>query len=115
MSYIAVQIPELYPYVLLLAGGLTAQCLIFGFIAGGKRSTLFSKEYMDQFADDHQREMHQEIKSGGYPDMGNGLYSLNLSYKNWMEFQLDQRQHKNYLEVLTMLVFCTLICGLVFP
>ena len=30
--------------------------------------------------------------------MGNGLYGEKLSYKDWFEFQLDQRAHKNFLE-----------------
>ena len=47
--------------------------------------------------------------------MGNGLYSLNLSYKEWLEFQLDQRQHKNFLEQITILIFTILVAGLVFP
>ena len=47
--------------------------------------------------------------------MGNGLYSLNLSYKEWLEFQLDQRQHKNFLEQITILVFTILVTGLVLP
>ena len=59
--------------------------------------------------------MGQEVTKGGYPDMGNGLYSLNLSYKEWLEFQLDQRQHKNFLEQITILIFTILVAGLVFP
>ena len=46
VSYIKVEVPELYPYVLFLASALCIECLIFGFIASGKRATFFSKEYM---------------------------------------------------------------------
>ena len=47
--------------------------------------------------------------------MGNGLYGAKLSYQDWFEFQLDQRAHKNFLEQLTILVFCSLLCGLIYP
>ena len=44
---------------------------------------------MSQFNEKHMTETGKELGKGGYPDMGNGLYSLNLSYKEWFSFQLD--------------------------
>ena len=49
VNYIAIEVPELYPYVLLFAGAIAFQCLSLGFVAGSKRSTIFSQEYMEQF------------------------------------------------------------------
>ena len=83
MSYISIDVPELYPYVLLVTGLLTFECLILGFVAGRKRSTIFGQEFMNQFSDRHQHELGQEISKGGYPDMGNGIYGMELSYKDW--------------------------------
>ena len=34
----------------------------------------------------------------GYPDMGCGLYSEKLSYKDWFTFNLAARVHGNFLE-----------------
>jgi hypothetical protein len=57
MSYISIEIPELYPYVLGVAGLLAIECLLFGFVASKNRRIIFSKEFMDQFNDRHQEEL----------------------------------------------------------
>ena len=57
----------------------------------------------------------QDPPGGGYPDHGNGFYSTKLSYKDWYEFQLAQRSHKNLLEYVTLVVCSLLIVGVVFP
>ena len=38
-----------------------------------------------------------------------------LSYKDWYEFSLRQRCHKNFLEQVTIIVFLMLVVGFVFP
>ena len=86
VSYIKVEIPDLYPYVLLVTGAIAFECLIFGFIAGSKRRTIFAKEFMEQFNEAHQQELKSQITAGGYPDMGNGYYARMLSYRDWFEF-----------------------------
>merc|ERR1719359_641262 len=102
-THIAISLPEEYKYVVCLTAAIAFHCLMVGFvIAGGKRSKIFNKEFMSQFEKEHNREMHQSMKPGGYPDMGNGIYADKLSYKDWFEFNLDQRCHKNYLESLTI-------------
>lgn len=59
----------------------------------------------------------QSIKApkGGYPDCGNGLHSSKLNYGQWFEFNLAQRNAKNYLEVLTVFLFPLMILTLVWP
>lgn len=52
---------------------------------------------------------------GGYPDQGCGKYSEQLSYKDWLLFNREQRTHKNILENVTLACFCMLVSGLVFP
>lgn len=43
------------------------------------------------------------------------MYSDKLSYKDWFEFNLDQRAHKNFLEILPILIFMLLTAGIVHP
>ena len=43
VSYIKVEVPDLYPYVLLMTGLTAFECLIVGFIAGSKRRTVFDR------------------------------------------------------------------------
>ena len=56
-----------------------------------------------------------DVPDMGYPDHGNGFYGDLLTYRQWFTFQLDQRVHKNYVEVLTILVFNVLVLGLTLP
>ena len=118
-KFVAFEIPDLYPYVLLMTGATNFLCLIVGFMAGSKRRTIFDREFMKQFDKNLQGEEFTtagaEVPAGGYPDMGNGLYGKELSYKDWYGFQLDQRAHKNFLEGLTIVSFCALIGGVTNP
>ena len=87
-NYIAVEVPALYPYVLLMTGATNFLCLIVGFCAGGKRRTIFNREFMQQFdtyVNAGENAMNgsgnyvaggKEVPAGGYPDLGNGLYGM---------------------------------------
>ena len=37
----------------------------------------------ENFSEIHSQELREEIKQGGYPDMGSGRYSQLLSYAEW--------------------------------
>ena len=116
MDYIRVEVPELYPYVMLSAGAITFQCIIVGFLAGGKRGKLFDHEKLkEKFGDEHQKNFKTDPPKGGYPDHGDGRFADDLSYADWYQFSLDQRSHKNFLEQLTINVFLLLVIGLVYP
>ena len=121
VNYIKVTVPEEYPYVLLLTGLTNVMCLIVGFMAGSKRSKIFDREFMKQFdsvpttSGEEFSGVSKETPKGGYPDMGNGFYGKELSYKDWFEFQLDQRAHKNFLEGITIITFSSLLLGLIYP
>ena len=111
-----VEVPKLYPVVLLMAGIISFQCVIIGFSAGAKRKTIFDKEkIMAKFGEEHKKYFKGEPDTGGYPDHGDGLYGDTASYKDWFEFSLDQRSHKNFLEQVTIIVFLLLIIGMIFP
>ena len=55
------------------------------------------------------------MPGSGYPDHGNGLYADLLEYKDWFEFNLDQRVHKNFLENVTMFCFNAIVLGVWWP
>ena len=116
LDYIAVQLPELYPYVMLAAGGISFQCLLVGFGAGGKRKTIFGTEAMkEKFNEEHQKHFKADVPKDGYPDHGEGMYGDMLSYEDWYKFSTDQSGHKRFLEDVTVIVFNLLVIGLAFP
>ena len=116
LDFIRVEVPELYPYVLLAAGTISFQCLLIGFGAGGKRKTIFDHDKIKaKYGEEHQKNFKCDPPKGGYPDHGDGLYGDMLSYKDWYEFTLDQRGHKNFLEQVTIIVFLLLVIGMVYP
>ena len=58
-THIAISLPVEYKYVVGLTAAIAFHCLMVGFvIAGGKRRTIFNKEFMSQFEVDHNRELH---------------------------------------------------------
>eukprot|EP00353_Schmidingerella_taraikaensis_P014026 CAMPEP_0185578042 /NCGR_PEP_ID=MMETSP0434-20130131/11800_1 /TAXON_ID=626734 ORGANISM="Favella taraikaensis, Strain Fe Narragansett Bay" /NCGR_SAMPLE_ID=MMETSP0434 /ASSEMBLY_ACC=CAM_ASM_000379 /LENGTH=180 /DNA_ID=CAMNT_0028195757 /DNA_START=14 /DNA_END=556 /DNA_ORIENTATION=+ len=117
LDYIRVTLPALYPYVMLAAGTISFQCLLIGFGAGGKRGEYFTKneQIKEKYNEEHQKNFKTDVPKGGYPDHGDGLYGDLLSYEQWYNFSLDQRGHKNFLEQVTIIVFCLMTIGLVFP
>ena len=118
MDYIAVTLPELYPYVLLSAGVISFQCLTVGvFCAGGKRKEYFmnNEQMKEKYNEEHQKNFKKDVDYEGYPDHGDGLYGDLLTYEQWYNFTLDQRSHKNFLEQVTIIVFNLLVIGLVWP
>ena len=51
----------------------------------------------------------------GYPDMGAGVFSKQLGYKEWFDFNVAQRIHNNSIEHLAWLMPLTLVGGIFFP
>lgn len=47
-NHIVFRVPDLYPYVLLLATAITVMCLIMGFVAARQRKTLFTAEKLKE-------------------------------------------------------------------
>ena len=85
LDYIRVEVPELYPYVMLTAGAISFQCLLIGFGAGAKRKALFDHDKIkEKFGDEHDKSFKTEPPKGGYPDHGDGLYADEVfSYADW--------------------------------
>ena len=113
----AIEIDPLYSWVLLVSGLVGFECLIVGFIfGGGNRAKMFTQERLaEKWGDEHKKEFGKEIPKGGYPDHGNGRYSEVLTYKEWFEFNIDQRVHKNALEYVTIVCFNAMTLGLMWP
>ena len=85
-------------------------------MAGGARGKMFTQEFMDtNFGQQHSEATKKQIKKGGYPDLGNGVYADKLSYLNWFNFNVQQRIHKNFLESVAQNVFNMLLLGLFSP
>ena len=86
----AIELPDLYPWVMMIAGSISFECLIIGFLAGGSRRRIFNRDLLEKnFGDAHKKAFGQaDPPRGGYPDHGNGFYGDKLSYKDWFEFQL---------------------------
>ena len=96
------------------------ECYLTGFaMANPYRSKLFTPEFFakkyekihkDAFGKDARIPIYQ-----GYPDSGNGRYFDELSYEDWMKFNIGQRIHKNFLESIWFLIIVSVAVGLVFP
>ncbi len=76
VEYMQITLPKLYPWIMMVAGLISFQTLLVGFIGSGNRKKVFGKDFMEQF-----KEVHGEATGGknppggGYPDHGNGYYS----------------------------------------
>ena len=68
--------------------------------AGSSRSKLFPQDWMEEnFGKIHSEGLNGSmITKGGYPDHGNGRYTMAAGYPAWIEFNKTQRPHYNYLE-----------------
>ena len=63
---------------------------------------MFDEKYMRRFDEIHKQATGDEkAPKNGYPDMGNGRFSADLSYDQWFLFNNAQRAHYNFLEQLT--------------
>ena len=85
--------------------------------AGAPRSKLFPQEWMEEkFGKTHTEALNgSKIGKGGYPDHGNGRYTMEAGYAAWMEFNKAQRIHYNYLEHISQTICMFLVCGLYYP
>ncbi len=81
-----------------------------------KRRQVFTEDYMQQFAEEHHRAFGSwKPPKLGYPDMGSGRYSKDLTYSEWFIFNNWQRCHYNFLEQLTPILIWILISCLYNP
>lgn len=115
MEMISLTLRPEYKYVAGLACLISVYCVVIGFCAGARRRSLFSDQFMKMhFGDEHTKYCKgAALPKQGYPDCGSGIYSQKLTYKDWLQFNEDQRAHKAFLEQVTIAVFCVFVSGLI--
>lgn len=65
--------------------------------------------------EEHKKGFGGSIHPNGYPDLGNGRYSAELPYENWLVFNNAQRAHYNMIEVSGPALACVVTGGLYYP
>ena len=72
---------------------------------------------MKQFQHEHKAAfgMEEDVPENGHPDSCNGIYALELSYKNWFELNCSVRTHQNFIETLPIIIIYLLVSGLWSP
>jgi hypothetical protein len=108
------------PYSLVVLGNLliAIQFLVFMYIyVIMTRIKIFKGKFFKEngFVEQHLSAFKENPAKLGYPDTGNGRYSMKLSYKEWYQFNCAQRCHMNYIEGFALIVIATLISGIVYP
>jgi hypothetical protein len=89
---------------------------------GSARRTIFKnnealwrRPLLQGYAEEHKKKFSSEIDKQGYPDMGNGLFSQQLSYSDWVDFNNAQRVHYKVIEESGPFLACALATGLIYP
>ena len=83
-------LPKEYRYVLIAA--FVHSLYFFGRVMGvmsgpGGRGAVMELEWLkERFGQEHKEATGEEIIKGGYPDNGNGRYTMARGYKAWVEF-----------------------------
>lgn len=112
-----VTLPKEFPLVLLAGTILCIECFVISLVVVvPARMRTFTKEFMNQFNEEHKKFFpDSEPSVGGWPDAGDGRYSDKLPYKQWVEFNNAQRVHQNFVEQLPMVLTFLVLGGLVLP
>ncbi len=106
--------PELVPWVNLVLTLIALQCFLMPLIfVVPKKKEVYTKEFMAQFSTIHH-EAFEELNPPdmALPDMGNGRFSQELSYKNWFDINNAQRVHLNFVELLPVIIVLIKITSL---
>lgn len=78
-------------------------------------SSYFQKLNVISLNEEHKKLFGTSINSLGYPDMGNGRYSSELSYSDWILFNNSQRGHYNMIESSGSVYATMILAGLFQP
>lgn len=79
------QVDDMYRYVLLVAALQAFFTLLVGLCQSRPhRGRIFNQEFLNEnFGEEHSREIGGSIMRNGFPDMGDGRYSMVTEYKDW--------------------------------
>jgi len=96
---------------------IIVEYMLFSFPINGARKKVYTKEFMEEhFKEEHEKAFPGEsVPKSGYPDTIGGRYAEKLSYKDWYVLACADRVHLNFYEMITQLLTCILIGGLVNP
>ena len=98
-EWVAFKVDQQYGLVLAAMFAIVVVYIFAVAGAGSKRGALFTQEWMEEnFGKEHEEATGEKIGKGGYPDCGNGRYTHKRGYKDWVEFNRDQRVHLNFME-----------------
>ena len=112
----AVKVSDDFRWVLLVIVLQIFQYFFCVVLAGKPRGVLFTEQFMnDNFKEEHEKAGFGQVQKGGYPDSGDGIYTIKAGYKAWFDFNNAQRQHINYLESITQMMTQQLIVGVYWP
>ena len=105
-----------YWWVCLVVLLLSVQYFFAVGAVGGARAKALPHDWLtEHFGEEHKQALNVDIPRGGYPDNGNGRYTMKRGYKAWMEFNQAQRGHLQYMESALQVYFQFLLAGLVYP
>ena len=109
-------LPDLYPICII--GVIWACCYNNTYLmCCSKRKKVFNDEFMEQFEQEHAIARPGETLKGSYGsiDQGNGYYSQHLKFKDWHEFNVQQRINANAWERLPIIMILVPIAGIWLP
>eukprot|EP00742_Colponemidia_sp_Colp-10_P001525 GILJ01001636.1.p1 GENE.GILJ01001636.1~~GILJ01001636.1.p1 ORF type:complete len:193 (+),score=22.17 GILJ01001636.1:46-579(+) len=112
---VSVEVSPDFGWVIVGASSIALHCFLQGFPIGGLRRKFFDEKFLSKWADQHKKHFGTAPAKGGYPDMGNGIYSQQLPYDQWVIFNNAQRAHHNYLEGVTSMITWVILGGLFCP
>ena len=93
---------------------LFIQCFLAGGGVSFRRTKAFSGKFLkEKIAEPNNFKFKPAVQ--GYPDMGNGLYSDQLDFEQWIKFNQAQRVHQNFVEWIAIFVVLLWICHLCYP
>ena len=70
---------------------------------------------MKKFEEDHKKALpNVPLPEFGFPDCGNGRFSVHLTYAQWHLMSCGQRVQHNYLETISFAMFACLVAGIHF-
>eukprot|EP00347_Sterkiella_histriomuscorum_P011405 403372585 len=111
-----------FAYTMMMLTLIGLECfMMMPLIVGKARRKTFTASFMDQFMENHRRELSSTDEGinepilppvGGYPDAGSGRFSEKLAYKDWYEFNNAQRVHLNFIEQLPLILTLILIVAM---
>ena len=69
------------------------------------------------FSEEHKKAFGEKSRpdAQGYPDTGSGIYSNALSYRDWLIFNTNQRNHNKLLDGTFPLMVLTAVAGIKNP